>query len=353
MRSTVSSDGNFVVDPAKALDGLNVFVLATGFEERAFHVLNKCQPAPNLRVILIPFENDVPGNVETTAKYRRRVEDKFDQGRVSVLPLRGSNIQEFVERFTAAIRELPPNLDEVGIDVSGMPSFLICAVLNSIRESRPYQRQRIIYTAAENYTPSKAEYESLKAKQGEDIEYIPMSMALEMSDNLIFEPFTGYRSGGTKSCLALFAGYEPHRSTGVVDAINPTIMLLLYGKPSIKRLNWRLDLSRRLHNKFEKTRRCAVEEVPTGDINACIAKLEEYYNFIVDEYDLTISAICSKMQTIAAFLFWERYPEVQLTFPLPIGYDFDRCPKGVDATYVRELPGRINFGSAAHCLTTD
>jgi hypothetical protein len=164
-----------------------------------------------------------------------------------------------------------------------------------------------------------------------------------MSENLIFEPFSGYRSGGTKSCLALFAGYEAHRSTGVVDAINPTILLLMYGQPADGNLDWREGLSRRLHHKFEKTRQCAVEVVPTWDVNVCVSKLEEYYNFLIDDYDLTVSAICSKMQTVASFLFWERYPEVQVTFPLPIGYDPERCPRGVDATYVLELPGRLTF----------
>lgn len=333
------------VSPKAAVDDLNVLVIATGFEDRAFHVLDKCKPSKDLLLVLIPFENDIPGNAATAEKYLERAREKFDQKRIEILPLKQSNIQDFVSDFSDLIRSLPSNADKFGIDISGMPSFLIFAILNSVRASRPYQSQRVIYTAAKEYTPTKDEYEYLKERQGEDIEYIPKSMALEMADNLIFEPFAGYRSAGAKSCLALFAGYEAHRSTGVVDAINPTILLLMYGKPADEALSWREDLSRRLHYKFEKTRRCAVEEVPTWDVSACLAKLDEYYNFLIDDYDITVSAVCSKMQTIASFLFWERYPEAQITFPLPIGYDPERCPKGVDATYSLEVYGRLSFGA--------
>ncbi len=46
------------------------------------------------------------------------------------------------------------------------------------------------------------------------------------------------------------------------------------------------------------------------------------------------------MNSVAAYMFWERYGEVQLTFPLPIGYDPENGPSGVDKTYCLELRAR-------------
>jgi hypothetical protein len=323
--------------------GIDVLVLAAGFEERAFQVLSTHRFNDRAHVILVLYDNDVPGNPELGKRYRIAAEEKFLKSHIHRVQLHANDIDNFKLKCQEVIRALPSDLGKFGIDVSGMPAHVIFALLNLIREAQPYEDQICFYTAAREYTPTEKEYEELKRKQGDDIEYVPKSMALEMSQLLVFEPFSGYRSGDARCCLALFAGYELHRSTGVVDEINPAVTLLMYGKPASEKLAWRLDLSRRLHQKFEKTRRCAVEEVSTRDVGECMAVLEEYYNFTVDDYDLTIAPVCSKMQTIASFLFWEKYPEVQVTFPLPIGYDPDRRPRGVESTYALELPGRLTF----------
>jgi hypothetical protein len=134
--------------------------------------------ARRVDLVLILFENDIPGNPATARKYMEMASEKFVPDRTHVLSLRQSRIREFTEEFNAIIRSFSPDVDMFGIDISGMPSYLIFAVLNSVRENRSYQNQKIIYTSAKHYTPTKEEYESLKDKQGDDIEYIPKSMAL-------------------------------------------------------------------------------------------------------------------------------------------------------------------------------
>jgi len=174
----------------------------------------------------------------------------------------------------------------------------------------------------------------------DEIELLPRAMALEMSENLVLDPFSGYRSHNARSALAIFAGYEAHRSTGVVEAVNPALLLLLYGNPGDPRLGWRLDLSRKLHRKFERSRPTAVEIVSTLQYTEGLCILEAYYQFLIDDYDLGLSPISSKMHVLATYLFWERHKEVQLTFPLPIGYNPENRPKGVAVTYSVVLPPR-------------
>jgi len=330
-------------DLQTGLKHLDIFVFAAGFEDRAYQAFSSFEFASSAHAILICYENEVPGNQEVEEKYLDTAQRKFGSERTSRIVFEENKIAEFSRLLKSTLEKLPIDLVNIGVDVSGMPAYLVFSVLNIIRDFRPHNDQEVVYTSAISYIPTKAEYNSLKRKQGEDIEFIPHPMALEMSENLTFEPFSGYRSGDSKSCLALFAGYEAHRSTGVVDAINPTILLLLYGKPGNSQLDWRLDLSQRLHRKFEKTRRCAVEVVSTREINGALAVLEEYYKYLIDDYDLTIAPVCSKMQTLASFVFWERYPEVQITFPIPIGYDPARRPLGVGETYGIRLPGRLSF----------
>jgi len=136
------------------------------------------------------------------------------------------------------------------------------------------------------------------------------------------------------------------RSSGVIDSINPSLLLLIYGKPAGPHLSWRLDLSRELHRKFETSRRTAIETVSTLDFNESLSILEDYYEYLFEDYDFTISPICSKMQVIGVYLFWERYKEVQLVFPMPVAYNLNRSPQGSSDTYITLLEPRDSLYSS-------
>jgi hypothetical protein len=55
---------------------------------------------------------------------------------------------------------------------------------------------------------------------------------------------------------------------------------------------------------------------------------------------LVIAPICSKMHVVTSYLFWEKYGEVQLTFPVPIGYDPSKSPRGFRLTYSVKLAAK-------------
>ena len=124
---------------------------------------------------------------------------------------------------------------------------------------------------------------------------------------------------------------------GAIESINPSALLLLYGSPGNDEIKWRLELSKDLHRRFETTRKTAVEVVSTLNPQEALDTLEEYYDYLFEDYDFTVSPVCSKMQAVAVYLFWEKYKEVQLVFPMPLGYSTDRKPKGVSDTYLTYL----------------
>lgn len=300
-------------------------------------MVNKGHFKSGASCILIRYSNDADYFVRVFEKYYSIATEKFLIGDIYVVDLTASDPQRFNRDLSTAISNLPPHLRRIGIDVSGMASYLTCLVLKLVREHRSFEKQNIFYTSAFSYVPSEVDYRRLVENQSGDIEYLPPSMALEMSENLILDDFSGHQSGEAKACLVVFAGYEVHRSSGTIDATNPSLLLLFYGRPGDSSLDWRLDLSRKLHAKFERGRRCGAEIVSTLQVQESIDKLEEYYNYIIDDHDLIISPICSKMHTVASYLFWERYGEVQLSFPLPIGYDPTNRPQGVAKIYSLEL----------------
>jgi hypothetical protein len=315
----------------------DVLIVAAGFEERAQRFFFGCSFSPDAFCILVRFDRAVEGNREIESAYMAEAERKF-KGNVMSVALALHDPRPFERHLTKALSALPRSHRKIWIDVSGMPSHAICAVLRLVREFRPVEDQVVVYTAAKDYVPTRAEFERLQSEQPEGVGFLKRAMALEMSDNYIPDCFSGHRSNEGRIALAVFAGYEVHRSAGVIENINPSILLLLYGTPGASELSWRLDLSKQLHSKFERSRRCAAETVSTLDVSLSLEVLERYYNFLYDDYDLTVAPVCSKMHSVAAYLFWERYKEVQLAFPLPVGYNPRNRPTGVGETYKLLLP---------------
>lgn len=327
--------------PSDGLSGL--IVLSAGFEDRAKEFISKVTLDKSSLVVLVKFNNDIEGNDEVFQEYLEIIKMKIDENRLITVSLSQKRPWDFPTDFKSALKQLPRDAYKIYLDISGMPSHAICISLEVLRGFKPEWATNVIYTSALNYHPNRNEFEKLKKKQADGIEYLPTSLAKEMSENLILNQFSGQRTNEGQSCLALFAGYEVHRSAGVIENVNPSVLLLLYGKPEGSGLDWRLDLSKQLHERFEKTRKSAVEEVSTLYLRDALAHLEEYYNFLYDEYDLTIAPVCSKMHAVATYVFWEKYKEIQLIFPLPIGYATDKKAEGVGKTYTAVLEPRSSL----------
>lgn len=312
---------------------VDVLVLAAGFEDRAVGILTRGRFASESYCVLVRFENDTVGNDQVLERFRGVARQKFANGRVVEVVLSASDPGRFESDLGNVIGGLPNSRRVFGLDISGLPSYAICLAMRALRSHRPGERLLVFYTAAQEYNPSRTEYDQMMKGRAGEIEFLPRSMALEMDTNLVLEAFGGYRSQNARSCLAIFAGYEVHRSAGVIDAINPSLLLLMYGRPGDDSLAWRLELSKALHRKFEQGRQTATEIVSTLQVSEAVSVLENYYEYLIDDYDLVISPICSKMHVVATYLFWERFGEAQLTFPVPIGYDPKAGPRGIGVSY--------------------
>lgn len=315
-----------------------LLILAAGFEDRAFEFISKTCFSSNANCILVRFDFDINENEDIQLKYEQQIASKFSINRVFRIEINQSTPQLFEKQLKDTLPKIPPFSGETWIDISGLPTHAICSTLRLTRKYFPSREQVIVYTAAKDYIPTYDEYQRLKnSLKNKVVDFLPPTMALEMSEVLMLEGFSGHRSKEGVSCLAVFAGYDVDRSSGVIESINPSTLLLLYGAPGGDGLEWRLELSKDLHKRFESTRKAASEVVSTLNPQESIDVLERYYEYLFEDFDFTVSPVCSKMQAVATYLFWEKYKEVQLVFPLPIGYSIDKRPHGVSKTYLTYL----------------
>ena len=211
---------------SKCLD-LDAFIVAAGFEERASHVLFNGSFGEACKAILVVFSPGVDGGDTIVQSYRDAANRQFGPENVVEVTLSQAAPDLFEQQLEELVSQLPRTCRRIGVDVSGLPSHGICMALKAVRDARPVELTTVLYTAALEYNPRFDEYEELTRRNPDEIALLPQAMALEVADNLVLRSFAGHRSQTVKSCLAVFAGYEVHRSASVIDAVSLVSAALL------------------------------------------------------------------------------------------------------------------------------
>jgi hypothetical protein len=103
-------------------------------------------------------------------------------------------------------------------------------------------------------------------------------------------------------------------------------------------MQWREELSRKLHSDLFANVTRAEESMVTIDIPGLCNLLEHYYSMLYDDMSIVVCPINSKLQTVASYLFWERFRDVQLCFPLPVQYLPSRSSVGSGQVFISTLP---------------
>jgi hypothetical protein len=312
------------------VDKCAVLILAAGFEARARRVLEMLGAHSIKRVILVEYPEGIDENAENSQRMRSALSKVGGTPSVVPLMLDPRRPDDFLQALKAALLTWRPDTSgEVWVDVTALPMQGICATLAAIRGALPTLVVQVLYTEALEYFPTKDETEKGEAPLA--------ALSQEMSGNLIPKHFGG-SSTAVSTCLIVFAGYEKHRSIGVVDELNPSRLVLVFGEPARRSLKWRLAWSKKLHEGLHEARPTAAETVSTLNPLASLRLLNVYYGFLFANHNIAVAPICSKMQCVASYLFWERYRDVQLVFPLPVTYLPYRFSRSHRHTFQFTLP---------------
>lgn len=319
----------------------DIYFFAAGYEERACVIPKKMGRTPKLGIVVIKFEKGPNENCKGIAAAagifdRCAVEKKSVQEacyRVDHSAVFESEIQKACESFD------PNKVSKICVDLSGMPQFVIMEVLAEVRRIFPSSVVTCIYIAACSYPPSDAEISRfLRAKEGGKISNFDFRLKFEPGEALFPKKFAGVGQRRGRSVMVLFAGYEKDRSHAAYDAINPTKLVLFHSLPQVKGAESRLAYSRAVHAELGGRIERSIELIDNVDVVSHVERLTEYYEWLYDLYDMVLVPAHSKLQTLASFLFWEMYPDVQIIFPVPVEYRSSSGGIGAGTAYAVELP---------------
>jgi len=256
------------------------------------------------------------------------------------------------ENFKNTLKNIPATeIDSIFIDISGMMNLLILLTLYQASKIISDKKIFVLYTEAQNYFPQKNGKDKIlqfaeKQNENDIIKLGELLGASGARETIILPHFKGYFKEDFPTWLIFFVGYEPSRAIGLLDAYRPNILTICYGVSPHEHLKWRSDFSRKLHNKLNVFGQytCSEMEISTFDIQEIISKLESIYmsedregKVLYEKYNIAITPQCSKLQTVATYIFCQSHPDVQVVFCLPGLFNPEKYSKEIGKNWFYEL----------------
>jgi len=266
---------------------------------------------------------------------------------------------EIEERIKKKIGSID-KYEEVILDVSSLTKFLILVFLCVLSKYKGFLR--IVYTEANNYPPSKSQYNDLKIDPAL-IQHFPTQ---GFGTILRAKSLSSIRMQGQPVCLIAFTSFNEQLIKYMLGTINPYRLIILNGKPPRSDLRWREKATYEIHKKlmdvYEKTNPINPDtglpqaRIDTLRYHETFFAIEKIYKEHCNYERIIIAATGSKMQTVGLFFNKIAHPDIHIEYPTPDSHLFPGAPKGIKyvheieiqhfATYLKQLYNQTHISPA-------
>lgn len=326
----------------------SLYICAGGFEDRTLGTVKQLKGKSFAHSLIFEYttqKEDNEPNLQTLKNYLKELSDKgpliSDADPDNPLTTQ----QNLVERLKGIPKE---KITHVFIDISGMTNALILQTLSDVNKLFWDKNLYVLYTEAENYYPIKEEeekiYKIIKDEDDENIEKFGITFSSSgAKETFILPDFKGKFKDYLPICLIFFVGYEPIRSKGLIEQYCPNLVIVCYGESPHNKFKWRADFSRKIHKDvFENyphidSKNIIKEDFSTFEIADILEKLGKIYTTFYEDYNICITPQCSKLQSVATYLFTLTHPDVQILFCLPGSFNPERYSKEIGNSYIINL----------------
>lgn len=317
----------------------DLLILAAGFEERCLTFIKKYKYSKDIKnVILLKYsthESDNKKNLNyITSHFEKNLHRKPLICDISTFEVKNNpkNLNDNFKKFNEY------GIKNIIIDITSMTHFLFFQILRSVENKYPFSSVRIVYTEASEYFPNPNEETRILEKMqngliAEDI------LSRGLRDVFILKDFIGNFKPNLPICLLMLVGYEVYRTEGIIEQYAPNKAVFFYGKSSVEKFSKRADFSRNIHklkgvDKLVPTRE---DEISTLHVDEILKKLNDFYDLFVHKNNICVVPQCSKMQTVASYMFCKAHKDVQAVFTQPVNFQVDKYSKGSRLTYEYSL----------------
>lgn len=290
----------------KILSGSITYIGVAGFEDRAFAFLDRFI-AENMQIEKAIGITYLPYDSRNRKKEFKEKVLKIAQS-VSWVTFNRHDPQ----LFQNAIKNLSRSISSksVIIDISGMSKLLIMVLLQFFRD---YGEELIIaYADAETYHPTPAEFEKAKNK----IIGPPDFLTSDVFRILHVTSLSSSSMQGYPILLIAYPTFNHNEIVALQTELSPNCTVMIFGLPLKEENKWRLGAVKEINDKVVDPDYCRETPVlSTFDYIANLEGLQKIYQTYQYTHKILLSPTGSKLQTIAAFIFKQIHPDVQIVYP--------------------------------------
>lgn len=218
------------------------------------------------------------------------------------------------QKFSKGILPILESLDlsHVVVDISAMSKFMIMVLLQAMRE-RP-NHLSIAYTEAEIYYPTESEFNLKKKELGATPDFLTTGIY----KILTVASLSSVSMQGYPILLLVFPTFNHVEIVALYNELAPKHLILLEGDPHEQQDKWRLNAIKEVNREVTDNPdySCETKILSTFDYISCIEAIEGIYRKYCYTHKILLAPTGSKLQTIAAFMFKQLHPDVQIVYPV-------------------------------------
>jgi hypothetical protein len=331
-----------IILPGSPLRANSHIILACGFEKRALGFLKNLTPNQIAGVEFVTLIKYLPIRENNEQNFNTIIEELNRLGlgteRLHIVEFSREYPSDFYDLLTSS--DFFQDSDYIYLDISAMSKLLILYLLDAIW-TRSRTSFSIIYSEANDYGPSKEEFEDAFAKGA-----TAQSLSLEFTsagvfDPLVPEPFRGASPLGSPRALVSFLSFNKRQIIGAAAIVPYQFFVPIIPVPSDSTMGWRVDAVTSVNNEGLLVREKLISEIPTLNIDnselippdgeykvldcsddyigtlKTLLILEEIHRY---RHFITIAPFGTKLQTLAVFLFTIIFPETQIVYASPLDF---------------------------------
>ena len=262
----------------------------------------------------------------------------------SDIPFDYDTPQEIEDRLERSLGNV--NADEIVLDISGMTKILILLTLCKLQHFPG--ALRVIYSEAEDYCPSRKQYNAVKGKMAATAKF--PSRGCE--DLIRLRCLSSIRMQGQPVTLVAFTSFNEKLVSHMLGHMSPHRLLLINGRPPREDYKWREEATQYIHQKY-------LLEYPndnpldgtgllkrvtsTLDYRETVGALNHIYSTHGIHERIVCAATGSKMQTVGLFLAKMLHSDISVEYPTPDSYFVKGMSTGVRQVHELILPNYAGF----------
>lgn len=299
-------------------DEAEIFIGCASFEERCqASLLDTSENYSPISVILMFSEEHIKkGQTKEFLNSMCQAANIFSGKNPKLIGFDLASPRQSVDDIRSTLEDFKRNypMFRLTLDITTFPRQVLFLILREIRKLVPIQNLRLLYSEPKHYGTEK------------DGGWLTRGVKSVVT----MSGFGGAQDPLFKKLLVIMTGHEGERSYIIWRRHQPEMTVFMpQGEPYHKGLNGIAEKENSLLKAILGDVCLYTRKLSARDVDGVYLELERIFVKYAHEYYFVVAPMGTKMQALGIYLFAESRPDVQITYAVPIHYNYNDYSSGV------------------------